>query len=178
MILDKSIPKIFVCKDAYLEPLNNSHISENYLLWLKDKEVTCYTEQRFFNHDIESVKDFVRKTSQNEDELCFALIADKTHIGNFKLSNINFNHSNAVLSFLIGDKSYWGKGLASKSIRAICEFAKMNLKLNKINASSYANNHASLRVFEKNNFRIEGKRLNDRVFEGKRIDLVMVGKDL
>ena len=54
------------------------------------------------------------------------------------------------------------------------KFAFNNLKLEKISAGCYENNIGSLRVLEKNKFKIEG-RIKNIIFENKRIDSLILG---
>ena len=50
--------------------------------------------------------------------LPFAIKTTDKHIGNIKLGPINWIHRYGDISLLIGDKDYWGKGIATEAIRA------------------------------------------------------------
>ena len=43
----------------HLKILKVSDVNESYVKWLNDYEVTKYTEQRYFKHDVKRVKKFV-----------------------------------------------------------------------------------------------------------------------
>ena len=80
------------------------------------------------------------------------------------------------LSYIIGDKSFWGMGIASKMITKMVSLAFERLELEKIVAGVYATNLASIRVLEKNRFVCEGKQRDQFIFRGQRIDGLIYGR--
>ena len=48
--------------------------------------------------------------------------------------------------------------------------------VDKVTASAYANNIGSIKSLENNGFIVEGRRINQTLFEGERIDAVIFGK--
>ena len=42
----------------------------------------------------------------------------KIHIGNIKLGPIDFIHKNALISYFIGEKKYWGKNITTMAIKS------------------------------------------------------------
>jgi ribosomal-protein-alanine N-acetyltransferase len=53
-------------------------------------------------------------------------------------------------------KSYWGKGIMNRAVRALCEFLIEEYHLTRIEAPIFEFNTASCRVAEKCGFRLEG----------------------
>ena len=80
----------------------------------------------------------------------------------------------AEVSFFIGEKEFWGKGVASKCVETIVQFAITELGLKKVSAGYYENNIGSAKVFKKCGFVIEGTKVNEIIFEKKRINHVIV----
>lgn len=64
--------------------------------------------------------------------------------------------SMAEVGFLFSPKAQ-GKGYASESLRAVCDFAFSAGKLRRLTATVTAGNHASRRVLEKSGFVLEGE---------------------
>jgi RimJ/RimL family protein N-acetyltransferase len=60
------------------------------------------------------------------------------------------------VSYFIGERSCWGKGLATAAIRAACGIAFERLDLHRLQAGLYAGNVGSLRALEKAGFTREG----------------------
>jgi RimJ/RimL family protein N-acetyltransferase len=98
------------------------------------------------------------------------------HIGNIKLGLINPIHKYAEVGLVIGDKSFWGKGIGTEAIKLVVEFAFNTLLLNKVTAGIYSNNIASLKAFQKLGFEIEGHQKKQFLFNGQYIDRYLVGK--
>ena len=173
--LAKKNLKIEVNEQILLKVLRLNDISESYVEWLNDYEVTKFTEQKYFRHTLESTKTFVSQKYNSEGDLLFGIFFDGTHIGNIKLGPIRFEHMTAQVSYFIGEKKFWGKGIASKCVKAVVHFAVTELGLKKINAGYYENNIGSAKVLEKCGFVVEGNRISDVIFEDKRISSVLVG---
>lgn len=167
--------KIKVDEQILLKVLRLNDVSEPYVAWLNDYEVTKFTEQKYFRHTLESAKTFVSQKFNSEDDLLFGIFFDGTHIGNIKLGPIRFEHMSAEVSYFIGEKKFWGKGIASKCVETVVHFAVTELGLKKINASYYENNIGSAKVLEKCGFVVEGNKISDVIFEDKRIGSVLVG---
>ena len=89
---------------------------------------------------------------------------DGTHIGNIKLGPIKFEHMSGEISYFIGEKKFWGKGIASKCVETVVHFAVRQLGLKKINAGYYENNIGSSKVLEECGFVFKGNRISDVIF--------------
>ena len=174
MLANKDI-EIKVNEQIFLKVLKLKDVSESYVNWLNDYEVMKFTEQKYFRHTLESTRTFVRQKDKSEGDLLFGIFFNGTHIGNIKLGPIRFEHMSAEVSYFIGEKKCWGKGIASKCVETIVLFAVKELGLKKINAGYYENNIGSAKVLEKCGFVIEGNKISDLIFENKRISNVLVG---
>lgn len=178
LITDLSIEKnieIKVCDNICLKTLSENDVSLDYLNWLNNYEITKFTEQRFLTHTLQSVKSFVNDNYYSQKFLLFGIFFKKEHIGNIKLGPIRLEHLSAEISYIIGEKKFWGRGITSKCVGAVVDFAINKLNLKKINAGYYENNLGSAKVLKKCGFVIEGIRHSDIIFENKRIKSILVG---
>jgi len=173
--LAKKNIKIKVDEHVLLKVLRLNDVSVSYVEWLNDYEVTKYTEQKDFRHTLESTKTFVSQKYDSEGDLLFGIFFDGVHIGNIKLGPIRFEHMTAEVSYLIGEKKFWGKGIASKCVGDVVHFAVNELSLKKINAGYYENNIGSAKVLQKCGFVVEGIRISNVIYENKRSNDVLVG---
>lgn len=125
-----------------------------YVSWLNDSEVSQYLETRWSNQTIETIKSFVQSQLDSDNSILFAitLAEDGRHIGNIKLGPINKYHHRADISYFIGDKSMWGKGIATKVINLVCKYGFSDMSLHRIEAGTYAKALGSQRALEKNGF--------------------------
>ena len=127
--------------------------NETYLRWLNDSTVNHYLETRWSTQSIESIKDFVQSIRESDHSCLFAIIVGGKHIGNIKLGPIHQHYKYADISYFIGEKSYWGKGIATDAIFLITDFGFKILNLNRIQAGAFADNIGSLKALEKNGYK-------------------------
>jgi len=162
-----------------LRPLLPEAADGPYADWVRDTEVTRYTELRHAVPGREELRAFIEKCLKDPDNLLLGLFLKDQggrHIGNIKLGPINRHHRFGAIGLLLGAKDCWGRGLATESIRALSAHAFGPLGLNKLVAGIYANNPASLRAFERAGFIIEGRYRRHYLFEGEWIDSYHMGR--
>jgi len=164
----------------YLEPLKASDVTDNYVNWLNDPVINQYLESRHVKHDLPSVKLFVEIMSNDDKNFLFGMFCNKTskHIGNIKLGPVDYRYKRAEIGLIIGDKNYWGKGVATEAISAVCQYAADTLKLNKVEAGCYASNIGSKKLFLKSGFKIEGTFHQHFILRGAAEDCIRFGKIL
>lgn len=158
-----------------LRPLLVEHVSEHYVAWLNDPEVNRFLESRFALHSLDSVRAFVAYQRSSGCAIFYGIWSmNETHIGNIKFGPIDDHHLTSDLGFLIGNRNYWGKGIASEAISLMVNFG-FDCGLEKITAGSYENNIGSTRALQKAGFLQEGFRVDQVVSNGKRIGVTLFG---
>lgn len=130
-----------------------------YVGWLQDPLVNQYLETRWSTQDLVAVREFVSATRARADSYLFAIIerATNEHVGNAKIGPVNANHGYADISYFIGDRRAWGRGLATDAIRGVSQLGFERLGLARVQAGVYEGNVASSRALEKAGFRLEGR---------------------
>ena len=68
---------------------------------------------------------------------------------------------------------YWGKGIGTSAVAAICQTVFENSDIIRIFAEPFAYNLASRRILEKNGFVCEGILRKNAVKNGKILDMMM-----
>ena len=145
---------------VFLRTCRLSDCNETYVSWLDDPVVKQYLETRFSVQTLKSVCQFVEDMLKSDSSYLFAIISNdsnKKHIGNIKLGPIHPHYSYADISYFIGDKSYWGKGIATEAIKLVTNFAFTTLKLHRVQAGVFEHNIGSIRALEKAGFTLEGR---------------------
>lgn len=160
----------------YLQSINENDVSDEYIQWLNDPLINQYLETRHQQQDLKSILRFVNEMQANPNEHLFTIRVKETnkHIGNIKVGNINTYHNIAEVSLFIGDKSYWGRGIASHAIQLISSFSIKNLKLRKLCAGAYKQNIASTKAFLNVGYSLDGVLKDHYIFKSKPCDLVQV----
>lgn len=164
-------------RNLSLRVMAKKDITDAYVAWLNDDEVVQYTEQRFHYTSTGDVSEFIDKMALDPTQLMYGIFFDDQHIGNIKLGNINSQHQTANLSYLIGARRLWGKGVASVAIATITEIGFHKIGLMKICAGVYENNIASSKVLLKNGYSLEGRRKGQYVYKNSRVDALLYAKN-
>jgi [ribosomal protein S5]-alanine N-acetyltransferase len=98
----------------------------------------------------------------------------KEYIGNVGLHKINYRHRKAEMGIIIGEKSYWGKGIATEAEIIISEYGFRHLNLRKIYAGIVAENIGSIKAAKKAGFKEEGILREHLFIDGRYRDIVQL----
>lgn len=160
-----------------LRTLTPNDVSDRYLSWLRDPEVSRYLEVRFDPQGKESILAYVEAMNQSPDNLLLGLFLREggTHIGNIKLGPIDPHHRRGDFGIIIGSRRHWGKGYATEAIKALTDHAFAALGLHKVSAGLYAANEGSRRAFLKAGWLEEGRRRKHWYCDGDWQDDVQLG---
>ena len=154
------IQKPLKSKRLVLRSLGAADIGNSYLRWLCDAEIIKYLEVRHTKPSVRQIKRYVKDCNQSEN-ICLAgifLSKEGTHIGNIKIGPIDWRNRRGEIGILVGEKKYHGKGLALEALNRFASFCFQKLKLHKITAGCYGSNLASVNLFHRGGFQIEGIR--------------------
>ena len=86
----------------------------------------------------------------------FAMTVDDVYVGNIQLTSIT--EFDAEYHIFIGNKSYWGKGVATKATNLLIDYAFKKIKLNTIYLFVKIKNVAAIKAYKKNGFTVEEKK--------------------
>ena len=159
-----------------LRSITLQDVNAEYVQWLNDAHVNQYLETRFYQQNLQSVSEFVANTINNPNEHLFTirLASTNKHIGNIKVGAIDNNHSVGHISLFIGDKNYWGQGIAKQAIQLISRYSFNELSLRKLCANAYDVNIASIKSFLSSGYSHDGIWAEHYTLHGKPCDLVQV----
>lgn len=154
----------------YFRPLTEDDATQTYADWLNDPDVNAYLETRHTVQTIDDCKAFISTCNNDPSSHLFGLFlhdGDK-HFGNAKLGAINQHHLRGQLSLFIGDKTQWGKGLASEIIAALTEYGFTKLGLERIESGCYEDNVAAVKACLQVGYSIDGFLRKHVLTEGRR----------
>lgn len=119
--------------------------------WRNDPEVFKYTGNTYKNEiTLETELNWIRKVMANENEYRCAIMADDVYVGNIYLTDIT--EESAHYHIFIGNKEYWGKGVAKKASKLILNYAFGALKLKFVCLRVKKENTSALHLYKKLGF--------------------------
>ncbi len=153
-----------------------------YFNWVNDQEITQYMAVGNFPLSVESLRSYVASHNQGKSILLGIYPkGQQKHIGNILLHMIDAQNRSGEIGILIGERDFWGKGVATEAIALLSRHAFDRLNLHKLYAGMVEGNEASQRAFEKVGFTVEGKLTQHFYLQGCYRDCTRMGllqKDL
>ena len=130
---------------ALVKYANNRNVSRN----LRDAFPYPYT--------FDDAEAWIRLATSQQPETNFAIADAEEAIGGigFRLGEDVFRRT-AEIGFWLGE-SHWGRGIATRAVRALTNYAFAEHDLSRIEAHVYEWNPASARVLEKAGYVLEGR---------------------
>lgn len=160
-----------------LRPLEHGDATQRYVDWLNDPAVNRYLETRHQVQTLGACRSFIEQSNKDPNTHLFGIFLKETgeHIGNAKLGFINPLYKKAQLSLFIGEQSCWNHGFAGEVVRTLTDFGFNGLGMERIEAGCYEENLASLRVFLKAGYTVEGFMRSHVVSNGVRSGCFWLG---
>lgn len=140
---------------VYLRPFVPDDVTESYLGWFRDPDVTRFLDAR--NISREDALDHLARGRKNNAWFQYAVCGrqDDRHVGNVKIGPIRWEHRVSDLVTVIGERSVWGLGHAREAIGLAIGIAFQEHGLRKLSASIDSLNTGSIRAYTAAGFEIE-----------------------
>ena len=118
--------------------------------WRNDHEVFKYTGNTYKNEikvetELEWIRNVIKNNKLGKDFRC-AILADGIYVGNIYLTDIE--KGCADYHIFIGNKNYWGKGVAKRASQLILEYAFSVLKLDCVNLGVRILNTSARKLYQ------------------------------
>lgn len=170
-------------KLSHIIPFEELHLNDpRYYEWLTDFEVIRYIGRDEYLKPIrfEKIREYVEELWRSEYCSFFALYNSKDNkfIGTIKVNYLNeagLITRTADIGIMIGDREYWGKGMATDALFAICQYSFNILGARKLTAGAVAANVGVLKAFQKIGFSEEGHLRKKLLISGEYMDHVLLG---
>lgn len=159
--------------DVTLRPIEEKDLALR-IKWYKDPLVTKYLGSTVrYATDMEKLqKDWMEDYLKNDKKDYFVILCDDQPVGLIGLNDIDPHDKNAGLFITIGEKDYWGKGIAGKALELLKQYAFDKLNLHKIYLSVYSPNEGAIHLYEKCGYVHEGRLKEHVLIDGKWCDEV------
>lgn len=146
------------------ENANNLNVVRN----LRDTFPFPYTEK--------DAKGFIEEFIPNTSGKIFAIDVEGKAVGAIGVLLFKDEYRmTAELGYWLGEK-YWNKGIITKAVEKITDFAFKNFEIHKIYAKVYNYNEASCKVLLKNGYELEARLVENVIKNGVFADELIYAK--
>ena len=147
MSADAAVSRVDLGNGAYLRPLAEDDVTDEYVNGLNDPVVHRFlVGPRRQRQTRESVRAFVAANRQDREAILFGLFVEDRLRGTARLHDIR--EGSAFLGLAIFDKSIWGQGWGTRIVKGATTFALGELGLKRVAAVIEEENIGSQRAFE------------------------------
>lgn len=138
-----------------LQIMEETNATACYNAWLNDPVVNQYLETRETTSD--DLRRYIHEKLVGDSCLFFGIFWKETHqhIGTVKLEPIDFEKGYAIMGILIGEKSFWGRGIATEVTNLLVDYAFHTLGLHELRLGVLEDNIPARRVYEKCGFAVD-----------------------
>jgi RimJ/RimL family protein N-acetyltransferase len=147
-----------MCK-VLIRPLKISDAQISWK-WRNDPKIWEFTGSKpkeEITYEIEN--DWIQKAIDDQTTKRFAILVDDVYVGNIQLTDI-IEYDTAQYHVFIGDRNYWGKGVAKLATHQILYYAKAVLGLKNIFLNVRKENFSAIKVYKQNGFKIVNEKEN------------------
>ena len=148
--------------------------------WKNDEEIFKYLGGGYRPTSISQQKNWMEKITENtlENQRYMILSEDNEKVGVIGLYGISAIHKTCSLGIYIGEKQYWGQGIASRAYKALEQYAKEYMNIRKIRLEVVEDNEGAVKLYKKLGFYICGEYKEDRYIKGEYRDVLIMEKFL
>ena len=147
--------------EALARYANNLNVSQN----LRDAFPYPYTRSH--------AEDWISYATGQSPETNFAIASATEAIGGIGLRFLQDPpRGSAEIGYWLGEP-FWGRGIATKALQTLTEYAFAQLDVVRISGCVYPWNPASARVMEKAGYVCEGRSANSAVKDGQLVDQLL-----
>lgn len=146
----------------------------NYYKWFGDEEVTKFNSHGLFPTTQKELDTFFEKCENDKSLLSFMILEKETekHIGMCSLQRIDLINRSAEFAIIIGEKDYWGKGIATEAVHKLFEHGFNRMGINRIWSGTSILNKGMIKSFNKLGMTQEGTYKQAQFLNGKFEDVV------
>ena len=163
--------KKLVGENVYLSP-RSVEDAEQYAEWLNDFETTDYTGRSGQIVTVESEREYLENSINEEAVFAIVRLEDDKMIGSAGIESIDHLNRTGTLGIFIGDKESRNIGYGTEVVNMLLEYGFKYLNLNNIKLDLMEFNERALACYKKCGFKEYGRRRKCRFINGKYYDSI------
>lgn len=151
--------------------------AESFALSGNDREVWLCLRDRFPSpYTRRDALDWIDLVNNSNPKINFAIDVEGRVAGGIGLMlQTDVARVSAEIGYWLG-KEYWGKGIMTKAVSGMSEWAFCNLPITRLYALVFDFNKSSARVLEKCGYQLEGRLRKAAIKDGKVVDELLYAK--
>lgn len=106
----------------------------------------------------------------NSKHIMFAIERDNKLIGCCGLTYIDWKNRNAEISFYLGEKEWQENLYSDEGLKLLVKYGFDELGMHRLYGPVYSFNNLTIKWYERNNFKLEGKYRESCYYQGKYYD--------
>jgi RimJ/RimL family protein N-acetyltransferase len=143
------------------------YMNSREIAYLTDHRITSYEE--FYNHYSLYLE------GKAIDLKIMVIVLDGVVVGKMELG-YDLEHKTGVFEIVIGNKQFWGKGIAKRALHVLFSLGFNNLGLNKLSCEVFGYNTRSLQFMQKQGMHLDGILRQERVIDQHYVDIYLYSK--
>lgn len=163
-------------RKVVIAPFVAADITDGYLGWLNDPEVTRYSNQRFVSHDRASAERYLESFAGSPNMFVSIRSAEDGKAIGTMTAYIAPQHGTADVGILIGERACWGQGFGQDAWDSFTSWLLTRPGMRKVTAGTSARNSAMARLAERSGMALEGRRVRQELIEGEEVDILYFGR--
>lgn len=158
-----------------LWPLERHDLLKNYQ-WANDRELIRLAGMNPLPKSVWEIERWYEGVATNPEVKMYSIkTPEGEYLGNIELRDLDLRSGRAEVGILIGERAWWGKGIGTDAIRALCRFAFLDLRMHRLYARVLEINPRARRAFEKCGFQEEGRERQCHFYDGRFWDAHLLG---
>lgn len=158
-----------------LWPLERHDLLKNYQ-WANDRELIRLAGMNPLPKSVWEIERWYEGVATNPEVKMYSIkTPEGEYLGNIELRDLDLRSGRAEVGILIGERNWWGQGVGTDAIRALCRFAFRDLRMHRLYARVLEINPRARRAFEKCGFQEEGRERQCHFHDGKFWDAYLLG---
>lgn len=159
-----------------LRPFGAADITDAYVGWLNDPEVTRFSNQRFRSHSRETCEAYLASFAGSPNLFLSVRDAvDDRAIGTMTAYR-NLQHGTCDVGIMIGERTRWGGGYGQEAWDLLTAWLLSDGGVRKLTAGCLAPNHGMVRLMERSGMSREAVRVGQEIVDGKPEDIVLYAR--
>lgn len=158
----------------YLRELEAKDVSEEYISWFKDSVVTEFLDSKKITK--QDAIDYMVNGRKTGLHIMYGIFDANTdaHIGNIKVGPIAKGHQTSDLVTVIGNRDYWGKGIATQAIRLGNKVAFEEHGIRKLSGGVADGNIGSVKAYTRAGWVEEARLEGHHLINGEVRDRILI----